>query len=229
MTCANVHLMGKSSQRSAISLQPEGKCTLPLCAGRATLPRSRSRPGGPLVHVSSAGASPSRRILSRSDARARNAQVADFGDALPCGASCFSHVRPRRGRAKSGTNAIKRWDPYVARKRAKLKASRVVPTPASRHLRPQSSINGRLVAPRQRKLRFERARIHLPNRRRIDVQLAVGRQHVVEKLEQLPRHPQRGEGVDQPAVVDRLVEQSRESAASTPRAVQAATRALARS
>ncbi len=103
--------MGKSSQRSAISLEAEGKRTNTLRPGRATLPRSRFRMIDADLHAGSAGASPSRQVLSPSDARPTNAQVADFSAASTCGSLCISLLRPQPGRAKSGTNATKKMGP----------------------------------------------------------------------------------------------------------------------
>ena len=93
----------------------------------------------------------------------------------------------------------------------------------------QAAVDGVLVAVVDGERGLEGFLRNLPHGFVVGVGVAVGHEQAVEEFEQVARHAERAEGVDQPLVRDRVVEQRAERAAVCRSAPQLRMRALARS
>ena len=93
----------------------------------------------------------------------------------------------------------------------------------------QPAVDGVLVAAVDGERGLEGFLRDFPDGFVVGVGVAVGHEQAVQELEQVPRHAERAEGVDQPLVGDRVVEQRCGASAAGRSTPQLRMRALARS
>ena len=110
----------------------------------------------------------------------------------------------------AGTLAIAAAIGLFCRRRAAAALVGETSVGSFRSARLQAAVDGVLVAAVDGERGLERFLRDLPHGLVVGVGVAVGHEQAVEELEQVPRHAERAEGVDQPLVGDRVVEQRAE-------------------